>query len=190
MGNFYTDVIQQDSRFQSATRVAELDLLEPTTRRLVEQIVDSAQKMGIPLIVYETYRSQARQQELFDRGATKLRTVGVHHYGLACDMVRSIGGEPSWKGDFAFLGELAHASGLIWGGDWGNPGIKHNFVDAVHVQRPTVAREPALFAGTWYPDDTYNPYADDPHLLLAAATPSKPTGSKSAAAVPRPKKRS
>jgi hypothetical protein len=181
MGTFYTDVIQKDTRFQSAARVADLALLEPTTRRLVQQIVDGAQKMGISLMVYETYRSQARQQELFQNGATKLAKVGVHHYGLACDIVRDVAGEPSWKGDFAFLGELAHASGLIWGGDWGNPNIKHSFVDAVHVQRCTIARQPALFAGTWYPDDAYNPCADDPHVLFAAAT-AKPSRSKSAAA--------
>jgi len=188
MGTFYTDLIQQDARFQSAARVADLALLEPTMRRLVQQIVDNAQKMGISLMVYETYRSQARQLELFQNGATKLATVGVHHYGLACDIVRDVAGEPSWKGDFAFLGELAHASGLIWGGDWGNPNLKHSFVDPVHVQRCTVARQPALFAGTWYPDEAYNPYADDPHVLFAAAA-AKTNRSKSAAAS-RPKKRS
>lgn len=181
MGNFYTDVIQQDPRYQSPTRVADLDLLEPTTRKLVEQIVTSAQTMGISVMVFETFRSQARQEQLFEQGATKLRTVGVHNYGLACDIVRDVGGEPSWKGDFSFLGQLAHASGLIWGGDWGNPNIEHSFVDAVHVQRCTIARQPALFAGTWYPDAAYNPYADDPHLLFSAAT-ATPTGSKSAAA--------
>jgi len=189
VGNFYTDVIQKDARFESAARVADPGLLEPTTRGLVQQIVDSAQKMGIPLMVYETYRSQARQQELFDHGATRLRTVGVHHYGLACDIVRSIGGEPSWQGDFAFLGKLAQASGLIWGGDWGNPAIKHSFVDAVHVQRCTVARQVALFAGTWYPDDAYNPYTDDPQLLFSAAT-ARPARSQSAAVAPRVRKKS
>jgi len=167
MNTFYTNVIQKDPRFQSPARIADLDLLEPATRRLVEQVTDSAQKMGIALMVYETYRSQARQQQLFANGASKLATVGVHHYGLAADIVRDVGGEPSWKGDFAFLGELAHASGLIWGGDWGNPNIKHSFVDAVHVQRCTVARQAALFAGTWYPDETYNPYTDDPHVMSA-----------------------
>jgi len=190
MGTFYTDVIQKDPRFQSAARVSDLALLEPTTRRLVEQIVASAQRMGIALMVFETYRSQARQQELFRNGATKLATVGVHNYGLACDIVRDVSGEPSWKGDFAFLGELAHSSGLIWGGDWGNPNIKHSFVDAVHVQRCTIARQPALFAGTWYPDDAYNPYTDDPHLLFAAVASPKATPSKSAATAPRPRKKS
>jgi hypothetical protein len=167
---FYTDVIEKDSRFEISARVADPDLLEPTTRQLVQQIVESAEKMGISLMVYETYRSQARQLELFNAGATRLRAVGVHHYGLACDIVRSVGGEPSWKGDFSCLGQLARSSGLIWGGDWGDPSIPHSFVDAVHVQRCTIARQPALFAGTWYPDATYNPYADDPHVLLTAVT--------------------
>jgi hypothetical protein len=189
MGNFYTDVIRKDARFQSPTRVADLNLLEPITRQLVEQIVTSAQNMGISVMVFETFRSQARQEQLFEQGATKLRSVGVHNYGLACDIVRDVGGEPSWKGDLLFLGELAHASGLIWGGDWGNPNIKHTFVDLVHVQRCTIARQPALFAGTWYPDAAYNPYTDDPHLLFAAVT-ARPARSQSAAAAPRARKKS
>jgi D-alanyl-D-alanine carboxypeptidase len=170
MGNFYTDVISTDARFDSVSRVSDLALLEPVTRQLVQNIVAAAEQMGIALMVYETYRSQARQQELFDNGATKLRKVGVHHYGLACDIVRVIGGEPSWKGDFSFLGQLAHSAGLIWGGDWGSPQIKHSFIDSVHVQRCTVARQPDLFAGTWYPDDSYNPYSEPQHLLLADVT--------------------
>jgi hypothetical protein len=179
MGNFYTDVIQQDPRFNSAARVADPALLEPTTRQLVQQIIDAARQMGISLMIFETYRSQARQQELFNNGATQLRTVGVHNYGLACDIVREVGGEPSWKGDFSFLGQLARSSGLIWGGDWGDPGVQPHFVDAVHVQRCTVARQPTLLSGTWYPDDSYNPYNDDPHPLLAAAvTPAQPGKTK------------
>ena len=173
MENFYTDIISQDARFDSAARVADLALLEPITRQLVQNVIAAAEQMGIVLMAYETYRSQARQQELFDNGATKLRKVGVHHYGLACDIVRVVGGEPSWKGDFSFLGQLAHSAGLIWGGDWGAPQIKHSFIDSVHVQRCTVARQATLFAGTWYPDQSYNPYQDDQHLLLASAT--KPT---------------
>jgi hypothetical protein len=172
MGNFYTDVISQDPHFQSVKRVSDPSLLEPTTRRLVEGIVSAASAMGIELMIYETYRSQARQQELFNQGATKLRAVGVHHYGLACDIVRVVGGEPSWKGDFSFLGQLAHSSGLIWGGDWGAPDIKHSFVDSVHVQRCTVARQADLFAGAWYPDATYNPYEDGQHLFASVTEPS------------------
>ena len=168
MGNFYTDVISQDARFDSVTRVGDASLLEPATRQLVESILSAAAHMGIEVMIYETYRSQERQQELFNQGATKLRTVGVHHYGLACDIVRAVGGEACWKGDFPFLGQLAHSSGLIWGGDWGAPQIKHDFVDSVHVQRCTVSRQGDLFAGAWYPDETYNPYDNTQHLFAAA----------------------
>ena len=179
MENFYTNVISHDPHFDSASRVPDIALLEPITRQLVQSIVAAAEQMGIVLMVYETYRSQPRQQELFNSGATKLAKVGVHHYGLACDIVRVVGGEPSWKGDFSFLGQLAHSAGLIWGGDWGAPQIKHSFVDSVHVQRCTVARQADLFAGTWYPDDAYNPYTDDQHLLLAGL--AKPANAKSRA---------
>lgn len=171
MGNFYSDVICKDLRFASLTRVDDPSLLEPATRQLVQSLVLTAQQMGIEVMIYETYRSQARQQDLFNHSATKLRAVGVHHYGLACDIVKVVGGEPSWKGDFSFLGHLAQSFGLIWGGDWGAPNIKHSFVDSVHVQRCTVARQGGLFAGTWYPDDTYNPYEDTQHLFAAASKP-------------------
>jgi len=179
MGNFFTDVIANDPRFRSALRVADPLLLEPVTRQLVQQIVDAACNIGITVMIFETYRSQERQQELFNAGATKLRTVGVHQFGLACDIVRVIGGEPSWKGDFSFLGQFAHSSGLIWGGDWGDPSMKHSFIDSVHVQRCTVARQGDLFAGNFYPDNEYNPYTDDPHVLFAAAKmPVKSAGRK------------
>src|SRR5258708_9228599 len=139
------------------------------TRQLVARLVSAAQQMGIEAMINDTYRSEDRQQELFNSGASKLRTVGVHHYGLACDIVRLAGGEPCWKGDFTFLGQLAQSCGLIWGGDWGAPHIKHSFIDTVHVQRCTVARQGDLFAGVWHPDQTYNPYDEVQHLF---ATPN------------------
>lgn len=190
MGTFYTDVISADVRFGTVNRVTDSSLLEPMTRRLVEGLVASAHQMGIEVMIYETYRSQNRQQALFENGASKLRTVGVHHYGLACDIVRVVSGEPSWKGDFSFLGQLARSSGLIWGGDWGDPRIKHSFIDSVHVQRCTVARQGNLFAGAWYPDDTYNPYEDGQHLFTAANVAAKqPIRTEGAGSAPVRKKK-
>jgi hypothetical protein len=178
MGNFFTDVISRDKRFDAVERISDASLLEPATRQLIAGIITAAGDMGIELMLYETYRSQKRQQALFNQGATRLRNVGVHHYGLACDIVKVVGGDPSWKGDFCFLGQLAQSSGLIWGGDWGAPHIKHTFVDAVHVQRCTVSRQSALFAGAWFPGPDYNPYDDEQHLLLAAAAPDPPLNVK------------
>jgi hypothetical protein len=158
MGNFYQDAIVKDPRFKSPKRVADLAMLEPVTRKLVGNIVADAAAHGMKLIAYETFRSQARQAALFDQGVTKLKNVGVHNFGLACDLVKDVGGEPSWKGDFSLLGQLAHQYGLIWGGDWGDPTVKHSFVDEYHVQRCSIGRQASLFSGTWYPKDNYDPY--------------------------------
>jgi|UPI0003828528 hypothetical protein len=168
MGTFYTDVIEQDPRFTSASRISDPELLEPITRELVEGIIAAAEEQGFDLMIFETYRSQERQEQLFLQGATQLRRVGVHHFGLACDIVRSVNGEPSWKGDFSIVGQLAESAGLVWGGNWGNPNIHHNFIDQPHVQRCTIARQASLFSGLWYPDDLYNPLDEEPHMLFAS----------------------
>jgi hypothetical protein len=160
MANFYTDVIIQDSRFNSAKKISDPELLEPATRDRVMAIIADAAANGLKLMIFETYRSQARQLALFNQGATKLKQVGVHHYGLACDIVKDIAGQPSWKGDFSLLGDLGRHHGMIWGGDWGTPGSKHSFVDADHVQRCSIGRQASLFGGDWYPNDNYNPYDD------------------------------
>lgn len=159
MASFCEDVIKNDPRLDSVKRVSDIALLEPVIRTAVSNILADAKALGIDLMVFETYRSQARQQELFNQGASKLRVVGVHHYGLACDLVKVVSGEPSWNGDFNFLGRLAHEHGLIWGGDWGDPAVHHSFIDAVHVQRCAVSMQPALFRGSFYPDASYDPYA-------------------------------
>jgi len=158
--SFYSNIILQDARATSSQVINALDLLEPTTRALVTEIIEEAKVHGIDLMVFETYRSKERQQMLFDQRATELKNVGVHHYGLACDIVKNVNGTPSWKGDFSILGQLAYAKKLIWGGDWGNPNIKHSFVDIYHVQRCSIRRQAALFSGLWYPDENYNPYID------------------------------
>jgi len=160
MANFYTTTITKSPKFTSVNRVADLDLLEPVTRQKVQAIIADAETHGIKLMVFETFRSRDRQKALFNQGASKLKNVGVHHYGLACDLVKEVGGEPSWKGDFSFLGTFAKHNGLIWGGDWGEPNVSHTFVDADHVQRCTKGRQASLFNGSWYPDNGYDPYVN------------------------------
>lgn len=179
MGSFYTDVIAKHPKFRSTKPVADLALLEPVTRARVQAIVAAAAARGVRLAVFETYRSRERQQLLFEQGVTKLRAVGVHHYGLAADLVRVVAGAPSWKGDFTIVGELAREHGLVWGGDWGNPGRKPGFPDPYHVQRCTVARQATLFDGSWYPGDAYDPYADGarrpvPRGVALPSAPARP----------------
>jgi hypothetical protein len=151
--SFFTDVIQNDPRYVSSLPCKDMALLEPVTRAAVQAIIADAAAQGITLIVTETFRSEARQQALFQQGATQLRTVGVHHYGLAADFAKIIDGKASWAGDWSFLRDLADRHGMISGLDWGQPAVKHSFVDPDHVQRCSVAEQTGLFAGTWYPSD-------------------------------------
>jgi hypothetical protein len=151
--NFYTDVIQRDPRFHSPAECRDVALLEPVTRAAVAALIQDAWALlGVFLVVTESYRSVERQQSLFAKHATELRTVGVHHYGLAVDFCKLIDNKPSWAGDWSFLGRLAVKHGMIGGIDWGLPGVAHSWVDPDHVQRCTIAQQNALFAGTWYPD--------------------------------------
>src|SRR5262249_45296717 len=69
--SFYTDTIKPHSKFASNERVADLDLLEPVTRAAVQKIIDGASSKGIALMVFETYRSQQRQDLLFQQKATQ-----------------------------------------------------------------------------------------------------------------------
>lgn len=152
MGSFFIDVITRSGYYRSTAAVRDMGLLEPVTRVAVAAIVEDARAMGINLIVTETYRSMERQAKLYAEGSTQLKTVGVHHYGLAADFCKIVGGLASWAGDWAFLRDLAVKHGMISGLDWGTPGVSHDFVDPDHVQRVTVDQQTALFAGTWYPD--------------------------------------
>jgi hypothetical protein len=144
MNNFFTDVIKLDPHFDSTSRISDIRLLEPSFRSKVEEVIGEAAANGADLRVLETYRSQARQTELFGQGATQLRNVGVHHYGLACDFGVLRDGQIDWHADYRIIGRLSEARGLTWGG-------RFSFHDNGHVQAVAVADQPKLFAGTWYP---------------------------------------
>ena len=160
MSNFFQDVIQNDHRYQSLDRIEDIGLLEPTLRGKVASIISDAKVYGFDFMIYETFRSSSRQAQLFDQGETQLKNVGVHHYGIACDIVKNINGSPSWKGDFSLLGQLAKQYGLVWGGDWGRPDLPHRFRDECHVQWCSLSRQATLFTGAWYPSAGYDPYKD------------------------------
>ena len=170
MGNHYTDVIQRDPRYNSAnvdTVIKDVMLLEPGTRAAVLQMQRMAAAAGHTLVIGETYRSQRRQSHLFTRGATKLKTVGCHGYGLAADLQLFVRGkyDPD-GGHYIFVHTLSVRTGLISGQGWGTSKAHHTFVDADHVQRIPLFRQESVFAGTWYPPVLYDPWRDmvDHHI--------------------------
>ncbi len=177
--NFYIDVIQRDPRYLSAEPVNDIALLEPGFRAKAQRVVDDAYAKGIELVSTETYRSSERQQRLYDEGKTRLRVVGVHHYGLAIDFVKLVNGKQSYDGDWTFLCALAASAGIVSGGDWGLPDKPHSFRDWDHLQGVTIAQQGGLFAGSYYPGaDGTGTTAPIPADLAApkAALPAVPAG--------------
>ena len=144
MQNAFLKRLRDDARFHSPERIADPGLLYPPFRRKVEAILRGAKAQGQDYVLFETYRSQERQVELFRQGVTQLRTVGVHHFGLAADLVRRVDGRLTWSADYRLLGELADEEGLVWGGRW-------KFRDAAHIQAIAVKDQARLFRGEWFP---------------------------------------
>lgn len=154
--SFYVETIATDPRYRSVEQIRDIALLEPATRAAVRSIVAAAfAEHGIALGISETFRSRERQAHLFATGASKLKDVGVHHYGLACDFFKIVDKKATWDGDWTFLRDLARRYGLISGLDWGHPERPHTFRDSDHVQRCRIEDQAKLFAGTWYPDPLY-----------------------------------
>jgi hypothetical protein len=164
MGNFYSDVIQNDPRYDSddvGTVVKDMNLLEPGTRAAVQHMIEMAAAHGHVLKVAETYRSQTRQEYLYEKGLTKLRRVGCHGYGVAADLQLFVNGRYDPDGEhYQFMHGMAVLLKLVSGQGWGTAHQPHSFTDWDHVQRVPLFRQNQLFAGHWYPPVVYDPYAD------------------------------
>jgi hypothetical protein len=159
MNNFKTDILDRDPRRNSTDQIRDTALLQPDLRRKVEAVIADAASAGHRLVVLETYRSQARQEQLFAQGKSRLRQAGCHGFGLACDLgFLELDGQVNWNADYSVLGRIARVHNLVWGGDWGEPDRPHSFRDMDHVQLCSMADEERLFNGSWYPQEGYNPY--------------------------------
>lgn len=167
-GNFYTNVIKKDPRFNSTAICKDLALLAPEFRARVEKFKAFAEAQGHVVEIIETYRSPARQRHLFAQKLTQLKNVGVHGYGLAIDFALFIKGKYDPKGqDYLCFVALAKQAGVISGVDWGAPGAHHTFQDFDHLQGVPVFRQAALFAGAWYPPAGYDLIADNAKHMAA-----------------------
>ena len=117
----------------------DLALLDPTFRVKVEKTIADAKEAGLPVEIYETGRIDIRQRYLFEKGYSKISTVGMHGYGGATDIVFIKHGEPTWdepnKGDWDKLWTIARKNGMYTVGTW----------DRAHFQAVPVSQQPE-----WY----------------------------------------
>lgn len=108
-------------------RRSDMDLLRPNFRAALERLEDGLEAAGSPLRVFETVRSPARQEELYQRGrdpkaddfgrtVTRARAYqSAHQHGLAADLVGWVDGKWTWDlpdKEWRLLGTLAKREGL------------------------------------------------------------------------------
>lgn len=119
-------------------RTSDLDLLSPAFRSRVELVLARSRAEGLPVHSFETWRSYARQEALYSQGRTLPGPVVTnargdlswHQYALAVDFAfKTPAGVWTWTGNWAKLGSIIQAAGLVWLGAAGSP-----FKEAPHAQ--------------------------------------------------------
>lgn len=118
-------------------RQSSLDPLAPKFRAAVEHVIADMQRQGWRVRVFETVRTNERQEYLYGFGrdyddgrgpvtAARTASLGWHHYGLAADLVED--DATPWVAPQAFwqaLGLAAEAHGCTWGGRWTRVDLPH-----------------------------------------------------------------
>jgi hypothetical protein len=84
----FKGVIKKSEDYNNPRPCNNIDLLFPPFYKLIKQLISDYMYVheSEPYIL-ETYRSNDLQQLYFNRGASKIRKNGMHHYGIAVDLV-------------------------------------------------------------------------------------------------------
>ena len=124
----------------------DLQLLLPSFRVLVEDLVARMRERGFDPKVHETYRSPERAKLLVLQGRSRARGLSLHCFGAAADIISKSRGY-EWPEFFRALGDEAKSLGLTWGGDWdSDPNTPNRFDDRPHVQAIPVRLQDAFRA--------------------------------------------
>lgn len=121
----------------------DINELHVTAQAACRLFLQECERAGVKIFITETYRSQARQNYLYEQGRTRpgqvvTWTKNSNHMGrLAWDIAVS---PPVNLYDTATLnkaGAIARKLGITWGGDWPNN------IDRPHFEVKTTWKAPA-----------------------------------------------
>lgn len=127
--------------------IASVTMLAPQFRAAVDLVLEDMRAWGYTPRVFETLRTDARQQFLYGFGRAYDDGRGIvtfsetasetwHGFGLAADIVcdRRLWGAP--RDFWEVLGCSTRRHGLVWGGDWNGDwdSSDERFSDRPHIQ--------------------------------------------------------
>ncbi|RPI18740.1 MAG: peptidoglycan-binding protein [Ignavibacteriae bacterium] len=93
----YLSKIVTSNYYLQSNPVKEIELLYPGFKALLNKL-----RFNFPVqFAYtETYRSNTLQKQYYSQGLSKIKTNGMHHYGIAADLIFIIDGQRTYKGPF------------------------------------------------------------------------------------------
>lgn len=90
------------------------DFLFPDFKTKILQILEKYSESypyDVPAF-YETFRSNKRQYELYNRGVSKIKSYGMHYYGIAVDLINYKNGLIRWNLVYDLIFELANLNNV------------------------------------------------------------------------------
>lgn len=114
--------------------VRDISELKQVAQVACNLFMSECKKAGIDIFITETYRSQARQNYLYEQGRTRpgdeitWTRSSRHTSRLAWDIaVKVPKGQDPYKDTKTFVraGAVAKKLGITWGGDWKKPDMPH-----------------------------------------------------------------
>ncbi len=110
----------------------DIGALSPVAQRACRAFLRECEREGLPVLITETYRSQARQDYLYAQGRTRAGKVvtwtrNSRHTGrMAWDICKNVKGQEYADANFfAACGKIAKQLGITWGGTWDTPDQPH-----------------------------------------------------------------
>ena len=110
----------------------DISELTPLAKEACNLFLSACRQKGLNVLITETYRSQARQNYLYEQGRTRPGKVVTwtknsrHTSRRAWDICKNVKGEEySDSAFFKNCGAVAKTLGITWGGEWKTPDTPH-----------------------------------------------------------------
>lgn len=90
------------------------DLLLPDFKAIIDELIYEYNQVSSDEVYWlETYRSNSLQRTYYERGTSKIKTNGMHHYGIAVDLCRGANGKyADYELDYKTLRSIAGTKNL------------------------------------------------------------------------------
>lgn len=112
--------------------IRDISELTPNAQKACNLFMAECKRQGLNVLITETYRSQERQNYLYEQGRTRKGNVVTwtknsrHTSRRAWDICKNVKGqEYSDASFFKKCGEIAKKFNITWGGTWKTPDTPH-----------------------------------------------------------------